>query len=117
HGRSEAAATLGLPTIRDVAEACGCSRSEVQSAIDKAIDKWGKNGWITALRDEVAEFIQRREGIVTLEELASRLLCAHGSTVEGDERLRLAAAVVQATLETEAAKESARFILYRGHGV
>src|SRR5690606_22701689 len=53
----------------------------------------------------------------TLEELASRLLCAHGSTVEGDERLRLAAAVVQATLETEAAKESARFILYRGHGV
>src|SRR3546814_10846776 len=72
---------------------------------------------MTALRDEVAEFVQRREGIVTLEELASRLLSTHGSTVAGAERLRQATAVVQATLETEAGRESARFILYRGHAV
>lgn len=117
HGSNEATALLELPTFREVAEACGSSRSDVQAVIDKAIDKWGKNGWMTALRDEVAEFVQRREGIVTLEELASRLLSTRGSTVVGAERLRQATAVVQATLETEAGRESARFILYRGHGV
>jgi serine/threonine protein kinase len=113
HGLSAAE----LPALRDVAEACGSSRSDVQAAIDKAVDKWGKNSWMTALRDEVAEFVQRREGIVTLEELAGRLLSSHGSTVAGEHRLRQAAAVVQAALETEAARESARFVLYRGHGV
>jgi serine/threonine protein kinase len=117
HGSDRPTTMLELPTFRDVAEACGSSRSDVQAAIDKAIDKWGKNGWMTALRDEVAEFVQRREGAVTLEEVASRLLSTHGSTVEGSDRLRQATAVVQATLETEAGRESARFILYRGHGV
>jgi serine/threonine protein kinase len=117
HGHAEGAANIDLPTQRDVAEWCGSSRSDVQAAIDKAAEKWSKNSWMTALRDEVAEFIQRREGIVTLEELAGRLLSTHGSTATGADRLRQAATVVQSTLETEAGRESARFVLYRGHGV
>jgi len=104
-----------LPTLKEVAEACGSTRSEVQATIDKAVEKWAKNSWMTALRDEVADFVQRREGIVTLHELSARLLASHGSTVEGAERLLQANAVVQATLETEAMRESARFILHRGN--
>ncbi len=106
-----------LPALREVAEATGSSRAEVQAAIDKAVEKWAKNGWMTALRDEVAGFVQRREGIVTLEELASRLLSTHGSTVTGADRLHQAAVVVQSALESEAVRESARFVLYRGHAV
>ena len=117
HAREQRPALLDLPTPRDAAEACGSTRSEAQAAIDKAVEKWGKNGWMTSLRDEVADFVQRREGIVTLEEVASRLLSAHGSTVQGPDRLLQATAVVQAALETEAGRESARFVLYRGHAV
>lgn len=117
HAREGRSAPLDLPTPRDAAEACGSTRVEAQAAIDRAVEKWGKNGWMTSLRDEIADFIQRREGIVTLEELASRLLSAHGSTVQGSERLLQATAVVQAALETEAGRESARFVLYRGHAM
>lgn len=113
----DATSAIDLPTLREVAEYSGSSRNDVQVAIDKAIDKWAKNSWMTALRDEVAEFIQRREGIVTLDELAGRLLGTHGSTATGADRLRQAATVVQSVLETEAGRESARFVLYRGPDV
>ena len=115
HDSDADAAIAELPTLKEVAEACGCSRSEVQAVVDKAVEKWAKNAWMTALRDEVADFVQRREGIVTLPEVAARLLSSHGSTVEGADRLRHANAVVQATLEAEAVRESARFVLYRGN--
>lgn len=117
HENEEGSSVWELPALRDVAEATGSSRNDVQQAIDKAIEKWAKNGWMTGLRDEVAEFVQRREGVVTLEELAGRLLSVHGSTIAGELRLRQACSVVQAVLETEASRESARFALYRGRGV
>lgn len=106
-----------LPDRREVAEATGHSRAQVQAAVDKAAEKWGKAPWMTGLRQEFAEFLQRRERIVTLDEAIARLLSTHGSTAQGSERQRHAAAVVQAVLEVEASRESARFVLYRGHDV
>src|SRR5690606_28288173 len=79
--------------------------------------KWAKNGWMTALRDEVAAYLKRRESIATVAEVASGLLIARGSTAGEAERQRLAAAVLQAALEVEATRESARYVLYRGHAV
>lgn len=113
---ARAEAGLDLPSQREVAEATGNARAQVQAAIDRAVEKWGKNGWMTALREEVAAFLQRRESVVTLAELAAGLLSAHGSTSADAERHRLATAVIQATLEVESVRESARFLLYRGHG-
>src|SRR5690606_29280677 len=107
---------LDLPSQREVAEATGNSRAQVQAAIDRAVEKWGKNAWMAALREEIAAFLQRRESVVTLAELAAGLLSAHGSTSADAERHRLATAVIQATLEVESVRESARFLLYRGHG-
>ena len=106
-----------LPTLKEVAEACGCSRSEVQAVVAKAVEKWAKNAWMTALRDEITDFVQRREGVVTLPEVAARLLSNHGAMIEGADRQRHANAVVQATLEAEALRESVRFVLYRGNDV
>lgn len=111
------ATTLDLPSQRDVAEATGSSRAQVQAAIDRAAGKWAKNGWMTALRDEVAAYLRRREFIASVAEVASGLLIAHGSTAGEAERQRLSAAVLQAALEVEATRESARYVLYRGHAV
>lgn len=111
------ATAFDLPVQRDVAEATGHSRARVQAAVDKAAEKWSKNAWMTGLRDQLAEFLRRREHILTLDEAVTRLLNTHGSIAQGAERPRLAAAVVQAVLEVEASRESARFVLYRGHTV
>ncbi|WP_269593440.1 BREX system serine/threonine kinase PglW [Nitrococcus mobilis] len=115
HNGDSGAPAAELPSLREVAEACGASRGAVQDTIDKAVEKWSRNAWMTALRDEAAEFLLRREGIVTVPELAKHLLSKHGSTATGDPRLRQTAAVVQALLEAEAQRESARFVLSRSH--
>jgi len=111
------AGPLDLPSQRDVAEATASSRTQVQAVVDRAAGKWAKNGWMTALRDEVAAFLQRRESVATVAEVARGLLVARGSTAGDAERERLAAAVLQAALEVEATRESARYVLYRGHAV
>lgn len=113
----DAPATADLPVQRDVAEATGHSRAQVQAAVDKAAEKWGKNAWMTGLRDQLVAFLQRRERTITLDEALARLLSTHGSTAQGAERQRQAAAVMQAVLEVEASRESVRFVLYRGHAV
>lgn len=113
----DAGGASDLPVQRDVAEATGHSRAQVQAAVDKAAEKWGKTPWMTGLRQQLAEFLQRRERIVSLDETVARLLSTHGSTAQGADRQRHAAAVVQAVLEVEASRESARFVLYRGNAV
>ncbi len=103
-----------LPTLREAAEAAASTRATAQQIVERAVEKWTRNRWMTVLRDEIAEFVQRREGTVTVEELAARLLGLRGSVTEGPRRLTLATAVIQAALEAEATRESARFIIYRG---
>lgn len=103
-----------LPNVREVAQLCGCARADAEGVIDRSVEKWAKNNWMTRLRDNVADFVLRREGIVTLEELVSRVLSEHGSESGAGVRERHAAAIIQAVLETEAGRESARFVIYRG---
>jgi serine/threonine protein kinase len=107
-------ATEELPTLRDVAERNACARSDVQDLVEKAVDKWMRCPWFTSLRDEAADFLKRREGVVTVDELAARLLSMRGSSSEGPERQRRVRAVVQALLEGEATHATSRFVLYRG---
>lgn len=104
-----------LPTLREAGESAGATRSEAQRAIDTAIEKWMKNRWMTVLRDQVADFIRRKEGIVTVAELSARLLAVRGSSAwDSHKRQRAASAVVQAAMEAESTRENARFTLYRG---
>lgn len=107
--------SLGLCSRIDVAEATGSSRSSVEATIDKAARRWARNSWMTALRDELSAFLQLREFAATLHEAATHLLARHGCTVSGNAaRLQQTCAVLQAALEVEAARQSARFALYRG---
>src|SRR5690606_35568573 len=103
-----------LPTLGDAAEAAASTRATAQQTVERAVEKWSRNAWMTILRDEIADFVQRREGTVTVEELAARLLGLRGSVSEGPRRMILSTAVIQAALEAEATRESARVITYRG---
>lgn len=104
-----------LPTMRDAAEAAAVSRSALQATIEQAVDKWAKNKWMTVLRDELADFVCRREGIVTVEELGARLLGMHGSSAQTSElRTRRVGAVIQAAVESEITKAAARYVWHRG---
>ena len=105
---------ISLPSLRDAAENTAIAREQARLSVERAVIKWTRNPWMTVLRDDIADFIQRREGIVTLAELAGRLLGLRGSVAEGASRMQQAIAVIQAALEAEAAREKARFILYRG---
>ena len=112
--RTAAHAPRNLPNLREAAEAAACTKPQAQAVIEKAVDKWMKNRWMTVLRDEVADFIQRKEGIVTMGELAARLLGVRGSSADGPIRQQRVCAVIQAALESEYTRESVRFLLYRG---
>lgn len=112
--RTAAHAPRDLPTLREAAEVAACTKAQAQAVIEKAVDKWMKNRWMTILRNEVADFIQRKEGIVSMGELAARLLGVRGSSADGPIRQQHVCAVIQAALEAEYTRESVRFILYRG---
>src|SRR5207244_9390925 len=53
-------------------------------------------------------------GVLTAHELAAAVLTARGSVAPDAARSRLATAIATAAVETEAAREGARYTLYRG---
>jgi serine/threonine protein kinase len=104
-----------LPTIRDAAEAAAVSRTALQENVEQAVEKWAKNKGMTVLRDEIADFVVRREGAVTVAELCSRLLGLRGSAATSSElRARRVGAVIQAAVESEVSRANARYVWHRG---
>lgn len=104
------------PAQQDVAEGLSVPREEVRAAVERARERWSKDGrgWMAPLRDDVAALVRKHGGVMTREELVAALLQARGSAARAEERGANAAAVAYAALEVEAAREGARFILYRG---
>jgi len=98
---------------QEVADALRLDRSEVQKALETARQRWSRQPWMTALRDDIARLVDKHAGVMTGDELAEAVLAARGSVADGAERYRLATAVAYAALETEVARENARFLLYR----
>src|SRR5262249_593128 len=68
----------------------------------------------TELRKDIATWLDKNGGIITVNELATAVLTARGSVAPDAERFRLSTAVAAATVETEAARAGARYTLYRG---
>lgn len=105
-----------LPTMREAAEHAAMPRGPFQAVIETAVEKWSKNRWMTALRDDIADFVQKREGIVTLDELSARLLGLRGCAASGEARQRMVGAVIQAAVESEVIRQNARFVWHRNVG-
>ncbi len=88
-------------------------RMDIHEALEAGRSCWTRQPWMTALRVDIARLIDKHSGVMTGGELAEAVLSARGSVADGDERYRLAYAVVYAAIETEAVLEGARFTLYR----
>jgi hypothetical protein len=86
----------------------------VQVVLQRARAYWGKQPWMTALREDIATILDKHGGVATTEELTRAVLAARGSTADEPRRSRLATAVAYAALETEMVRENARYLRYRG---
>ena len=69
--RTAAHAPRDLPTLREAAEAAACTKSQAQAVIGKGRGQVDEKPLDDGVCDEVADFIQRKEGIVTVGELAA----------------------------------------------
>jgi hypothetical protein len=98
---------------QEVAETLSVPLSSVQQALQRAREHWGKQAWMTALRQDVAAILDKNGGLMTAEELASAVLAARGSAADEPYRSRLATAVAYTAVEIEMARESARYTLWR----
>ena len=98
----------------DVAERLACPRPAVQHAMRRAREHWGRQPWMTALREDLAAVLEKNGGVMTVDELSAAVLAARGSAADEPARFRLAAAVAYAAVETEMLREGARYTLYRG---
>ena len=99
---------------QDVAERLGLGHDTVQRALQRARERWGRQPWMTALREDIAILLDKSGGVMTTDELTAAVLTARGSTLDGPDRSRFAAAVAYAAVATEAVREGARYTLYRG---
>jgi serine/threonine protein kinase len=102
------------PAQQDVVEQLAVSRQTVQHVLQRAREYWSRQPWMTALREDMAALIDKNGGLMTVEELAAAVLAARGSAAGEPDRSRLAAAISYAAVDTEMAREGARYTLYRG---
>ncbi len=94
------------------------SRQQISGILVKARERWTRTPALTAVRRQVADLLEEREGFLEAGELANILLAMRGSSAEGPERLAPAHAVLRAAVETEEALDAPRFTSRRcGDGV
>jgi serine/threonine protein kinase len=115
-------ACLGLESLaqgsawapqQDVAERLGVDRDTVQQVLHRVRDRWGRQAWMTELRDDIAVLVDKHGGILTTTELTIAVLAARGSAADEPVRSQYAAAVASAAVDTEMARERTRYTLYR----
>ena len=99
---------------QEVAETLGVSRADVQQVLERARSRWQRQGWMSALRRQLSQVLQRHGGLMLLDEVADTLVALRGSLAEGAERRRRARALATAAIETEAATAQTAWVLYRG---
>ncbi len=99
------------PSLGDAAGRCRLPRSAVSAALLKARERWlNKLPPLTGVCNEIEISLGAHGGVMTVPELALSLLAAHGSAEKDDAlRLRMAAAVLRASLEAEAALAQWRY--------
>lgn len=101
------------PTVQEVAAAVRAPRGEVERALENATRRWVKGRRLAATEELLLEVLRSRQGVAELEELAAALVLALGSTVEGEDRYRVAAGVVRAVVEVDARRDQPRLVVRR----
>jgi hypothetical protein len=95
-----------------------CSQTQIDRETAKTLQgkiltQWGKNKFLTHLRNELIEVLVDNGGLMTATELAESILLRRGSSEPSPIRERRAQAVTRAAIETELAKQESRITLRR----
>ena len=102
-----------LPKMADVAQSLGMELPNVQDIIAKARARWIKEKAIVKLRSDLAEMVDLRGKVMSLDEAAAAILVARGSVYDEPKRTQYAIAILRIALEVEAEMTRPRFALYR----
>jgi serine/threonine protein kinase len=101
------------PSQAEVAPLAGVTRGRIGQILSDALDRWIKDPGITAVRDQIAQFLEPNGGVMSAGEICDMLLTAHGSVEDEPRRTRLARVVTRVALETENLREEPKFVLRR----
>jgi len=101
------------PSQSEIAGELEVSRQRVGQAIAKARKRWSRFLPVTALRDDILQFLRGLGGIATHHEVLQAVIAARGSQLDEPDRRRMASIAVRAALETEKCGEEPRFDEYR----
>ena len=107
-----------FPTQTEIARRTGKTRALIGQDLTSARERWRRARSLTEVRNEIAQFLETEGGIATARELAEYLLAARGAeAADPSLRIRRAAAVVRAALETECMMDKPRWEESRTHGL
>lgn len=112
-GLGDGAGLPGLSPTRAVADVLARPWADVQRVVLAARERWLRVEWMKALRDDIAILVERHANVMTADELAEAILAKRGSVLEKEARRPPALAAARAAIETEGARDGARFVLFR----
>ncbi|MEW8051271.1 MAG: BREX system serine/threonine kinase PglW, partial [Candidatus Thiodiazotropha sp.] len=117
-GRLDSQAPKGIhnvhwPTLVSLGAEIGVDSAEARDIQTRVLNQWGKNKFITQLRNDIAQLLIDNGGLMTAMELAETILLRRGSVQPSPRRERIAQAVVRAAVETELSRQQSRWTLRR----
>ena len=101
------------PTLVSLGAEIGVDTTEAGDIQSRVLNQWGKNKFITQLRNDIVQLLTDNGGLMTAMELAETLLLRRGSVQPSPRRERIAQAVVRAAVETELSRQQSRWTLRR----
>jgi hypothetical protein len=101
------------PTLVNLGAEIGMETSTARELQARVQTQWGKNKFITQLRNDISKLLSEQGGLMTAMELAETILLRRGSVQPSPLRERHAQAVVRAAVETELMRRESRWILRR----
>ncbi|WP_136709615.1 BREX system serine/threonine kinase PglW [Agromyces sp. H66] len=104
------------PSMAELSKLTDVSIQDVLRVIDTAVVRWKKNGTLRGVLDDLVETLLSRGRVATADELASALMVAYGSALDGAARRRRALGLLRAAIETDAAAATPRFQFRRTQG-
>ncbi len=104
---------LHWPTLINLSAELGMPSEQARDLQARVVANWAKNRFITQLRRDIDTLLPDHGGVMTAAELAEAVLLRRGSVQPSPLRERWARAVVRAAVETELARQEARWILRR----
>lgn len=101
------------PTLVSLGAEIGIDTTLARDLQARIITQWGKNKYITQLRNDINQLLTDNGGLMTAMELAEAVLLRRGSIQPSPQRERHAQAVVRAAVEIELNRQQARWTLRR----